>query len=196
MGLSIVGGIDQCSHPFGSPSCPGVFISKITGNSPAASSQRLRVGDRIIAVNNVDISHAKHDDAVQVFSLLLTPILCFCIRYSVQALKTSGNLNAGAEKQNVPIRLRVCHELQPKALRELIFVRQFEGQPLGLSICGGINNSVNSMDPTDEGIFIETIEEGSVVAQQQLNLDPKQRLSVGVRLLEVSFSVDYCLRFC
>lgn len=52
------------------------------------------------------------------------------------------------------------------------------------------------MDPTDEGIFIETIEEGSVVAQQQLNLDPKQRLSVGVRLLEVSFSVDYCLRFC
>jgi protein scribble len=47
LGLSIVGGVDHCSHPFGVTQ-PGVFISKISVNSPAAQCKRLRVGDRIL----------------------------------------------------------------------------------------------------------------------------------------------------
>lgn len=35
LGLSIVGGCDHSSHPFGVDR-PGVFISKIASNSPAA----------------------------------------------------------------------------------------------------------------------------------------------------------------
>jgi protein scribble len=67
LGLSIVGGIDHCSHPFGSAAHPGVFISKITTNSPAEMSRRLRIGDRILKVNEMDISNAKHNEAVEVY---------------------------------------------------------------------------------------------------------------------------------
>lgn len=65
LGLSIVGGIDHCSHPFGT-NYPGVFISKIADNSPAAFSRRLRVGDRILKVNDKNVEKAKHCEAVEV----------------------------------------------------------------------------------------------------------------------------------
>lgn len=65
LGLSIVGGSDHSSHPFG-VNAPGVFISKITANSPAARSQKLRIGDRILFVNDVDVRNAKHQTAVEV----------------------------------------------------------------------------------------------------------------------------------
>ncbi|VDM74759.1 unnamed protein product [Strongylus vulgaris] len=49
LGLSIVGGCDHSSHPFGVDR-PGVFISKIAANSPAAR----------------DIRKAHHIEAVEV----------------------------------------------------------------------------------------------------------------------------------
>ncbi|KAE9413667.1 hypothetical protein Angca_006205, partial [Angiostrongylus cantonensis] len=63
LGLSIVGGCDHSSHPFGVDR-PGVFISKITTNSPADRCQRLRIGDRILEVNDRDIRKAQHIEAV------------------------------------------------------------------------------------------------------------------------------------
>ena len=48
LGLSIVGGIDHSSHPFGIEE-PGIFISKIVPDG-AASRTSLRIGDRILAV--------------------------------------------------------------------------------------------------------------------------------------------------
>ena len=66
LGLSIVGGSDHSSHPFG-VNAPGVFISKISLNSPAARSQRLRIGDRILEVNGTDVRNARHQSAVEVF---------------------------------------------------------------------------------------------------------------------------------
>lgn len=70
LGLSIVGGIDHCSHPFGTNS-PGVFISKIADNSSASFSRRLRVGDRILKVNDKDVEKAKHSEAVEVLFLYI-----------------------------------------------------------------------------------------------------------------------------
>lgn len=65
LGLSIVGGVDHCSHPFGANN-PGVFISKIANGSPAAKCRRLRLGDRILKVNGRDVEKAKHSEAVDV----------------------------------------------------------------------------------------------------------------------------------
>ena len=62
MGLSIVGGIDQACPPFGAEQ-RGVFVSKILPNG-SASQTNLRIGDRILKVNNRDISHATHLEAV------------------------------------------------------------------------------------------------------------------------------------
>jgi protein scribble len=94
LGLSIVGGIDHACQPFAFDH-PGVFISKITSNSPAARSRKLRIGDRILAVNGRDISKAKHADAVN-------------------ELKNSGNV----------LRLKVCHEPQPRGLQEVFIKRR------------------------------------------------------------------------
>ncbi|VDM42227.1 unnamed protein product, partial [Toxocara canis] len=138
LGLSIVGGSDHSSHPFG-VNAPGVFISKITANSPAARSHKLRIGDRILFVNEVDVRNAKHQTAVE-------------------ALKRS----------EPTVRLRVTHEPQPAGLREVI-LRRNPGEPLGLNICGGINSPpANPLDKTDEGIFIEKLEPGGPAAGSSL----------------------------
>ncbi|XP_024428154.2 protein scribble homolog isoform X5 [Desmodus rotundus] len=68
LGLSIVGGSDHSSHPFGVQE-PGVFISKVLPRGLAARSG-LRVGDRILAVNGQDVREASHQEAV---SALLRP---------------------------------------------------------------------------------------------------------------------------
>ncbi|XP_070488314.1 protein scribble homolog isoform X21 [Equus przewalskii] len=70
LGLSIVGGSDHSSHPFGVQE-PGVFISKVLPRGLAARSG-LRVGDRILAVNGQDVREATHQEAV---SALLRPCL-------------------------------------------------------------------------------------------------------------------------
>ena len=80
MGLSIVGGTDQACPPFGKEQ-RGVFVSKVNETStfdldfslrfsqilPNGSAARtnLRVGDRILRVNQHDISQATHNEAVQ-----------------------------------------------------------------------------------------------------------------------------------
>jgi protein scribble len=122
LGLSVVGGVDHCSHPFGVDR-PGVFISKIANDSPAYHSGRLRIGDRILRVNGKSIESAKHNEAVN-------------------ALKCAGEV----------LRLSVRHEPQPPGLREVRFKKAAEGEHIGISICGGINSpSANPADRTDEG---------------------------------------------
>ncbi|KAE9550973.1 hypothetical protein FO519_005810 [Halicephalobus sp. NKZ332] len=149
LGLSIVGGIDHCSHPFGVNN-PGVFISKIAANSPAANSGLLRIGDRILSVNKEVVEKARHNDAVT-------------------ALKNSGK----------KLVLKVKHEPQPKALREVVFRRR-KNEAIGLSICGGISSpAANPNDSTDEGIFIEKVEKGS-------SADECGFLKPGVRILEIN----------
>ena len=61
LGLSIVGGIDHSSHPFGIEE-PGIFISKIVPDG-AASRTTLRIGDRILAV------------LLELFSLILVYVI-------------------------------------------------------------------------------------------------------------------------
>ncbi|XP_012924820.1 protein scribble homolog isoform X4 [Heterocephalus glaber] len=70
LGLSIVGGSDHSSHPFGVQE-PGVFISKVLPRGLAARCG-LRIGDRILAVNGQDVREATHQEAV---SALLRPCL-------------------------------------------------------------------------------------------------------------------------
>ncbi|XP_072911320.1 protein scribble homolog isoform X5 [Hemitrygon akajei] len=62
LGLSIVGGSDHASHPFGIQE-PGVFISKVVPDGLAAQVG-LQVGDRILEVNGIDLRHATHQEAV------------------------------------------------------------------------------------------------------------------------------------
>ncbi|CAN8003375.1 unnamed protein product, partial [Ixodes pacificus] len=63
LGLSIIGGTDHPCHPFGAEE-PGVFISKIVPDGAAGHCARLRVGDRLLKVNGVDVTKVSHQEAV------------------------------------------------------------------------------------------------------------------------------------
>ncbi|XP_034022938.1 LOW QUALITY PROTEIN: protein scribble homolog [Thalassophryne amazonica] len=126
LGLSIVGGSDHASHPFGINE-PGVFISKVIPHGLACQSG-LRVGDRILEVNAIDLRHATHQEAVR--ALL-------------------------ANKQE--IRMLVRRDPSPPGMQEILIQKQ-PGEKLGISIRGGAKGHAgNPFDPTDEGIFISKV---------------------------------------
>ncbi|XP_070248606.1 protein scribble homolog isoform X2 [Myotis yumanensis] len=172
LGLSVVGGSDHSSHPFGAQE-PGVFISKVGGRrAPAgrapglraepplppsqvlprglAARSGLRVGDRILAVNGQDVQEATHQEAV---SALLRPCL--------------------------ELVLLVRRDPPPPGLRELC-IQKAPGEKLGISIRGGAKGHAgNPCDPTDEGIFISKVSPAGAAGRDG-------RLHVGLRLLEVN----------
>ncbi|CDW54746.1 PDZ and LRR 8 domain containing protein [Trichuris trichiura] len=135
LGLSIVGGIDHSCHPFGGTAGPGIFISKVVPDGAAGRTGKLRLGDRLLAVNGIDMSAATHHAAVSSLMASSTEVL-----------------------------LTVRHEALPSGLRDLTVTR-LGGEPLGLEIAGGVNSSVHPYDPSDEGIFISKIIPGAAVAK-------------------------------
>uniref|UniRef100_A0A3Q4MQJ8 Protein scribble homolog n=1 Tax=Neolamprologus brichardi TaxID=32507 RepID=A0A3Q4MQJ8_NEOBR len=134
LGLSIVGGSDHASHPFGINE-PGVFISKVIPHG-LASQCGLRVGDRILEVNSIDLRHATHQEAVR--ALL-------------------------ANKQE--IRMLVRRDPSPPGMQEIVIQKQ-PGEKLGISIRGGAKGHAgNPFDPTDEGIFISKVSSTGAAAR-------------------------------
>jgi protein scribble len=132
MGLSIVGGGNVACHPFGVDK-PGIFISKIVPDG-AASKTSLKVGDRILKVNDMDVTQISHDDAVE-------------------ELKRHPN----------HVLLLVSHDPQPSGLQEIVLHRSFPEETLGIRINGGIENkSANIFDAADEGIFVVNIINGTL----------------------------------
>ncbi|XP_051796752.1 protein scribble homolog isoform X9 [Acanthochromis polyacanthus] len=134
LGLSIVGGSDHASHPFGINE-PGVFISKVIPHGLACQSG-LRVGDRILEVNSIDLRHATHQEAVR--ALL-------------------------ANKQEINMLVR--RDPSPPGMQEIMIQKQ-PGEKLGISIRGGAKGHAgNPFDPTDEGIFISKVSSTGAAAR-------------------------------
>ncbi|XP_067416294.1 protein scribble homolog isoform X4 [Emydura macquarii macquarii] len=134
LGLSIVGGSDHSSHPFGIHE-PGVFISKVIPHG-LASRSGLRVGDRILEVNAIDLRHATHQEAV---NALLS---------STQELS-----------------MLVRRDPPPPGMQE-ICIEKAPGEKLGISIRGGAKGHAgNPFDPTDEGIFISKVSSSGAAAR-------------------------------
>ncbi|XP_074919446.1 protein scribble homolog isoform X19 [Chelonoidis abingdonii] len=134
LGLSIVGGSDHSSHPFGIHE-PGVFISKVIPLG-LASRSGLRVGDRILEVNTIDLRHATHQEAV---NALLS---------STQELS-----------------MLVRRDPPPSGMQE-ICIEKAPGEKLGISIRGGAKGHAgNPFDPTDEGIFISKVSSSGAAAR-------------------------------
>ncbi|NWX92610.1 SCRIB protein, partial [Nothoprocta pentlandii] len=134
LGLSIVGGSDHSSHPFGIHE-PGVFISKVIPRG-LASRSGLRVGDRILEVNGIDLRHATHQEAVNAL-LSNTQELTMVVR----------------------------RDPPPPGMQE-ICIEKAPGEKLGISIRGGAKGHAgNPFDPTDEGIFISKVSSSGAAAR-------------------------------
>lgn len=65
LGFNIVGGED--GH--------GIYVSFLLAGGPAERSGQLRRGDRLLAVNDTDITHATHEQAAKALKVSLLLLL-------------------------------------------------------------------------------------------------------------------------
>ncbi|XP_016977436.1 protein lap4 isoform X25 [Drosophila rhopaloa] len=127
LGFSIIGGTDHSCVPFGTRE-PGIFISHIVPGGIASKCGKLRMGDRILKVNEADVSKATHQDAV------------------LELLKPGDD-----------IKLTIQHDPLPPGFQEVLLSKA-EGERLGMHIKGGLNGQRgNPGDPSDEGVFVSKI---------------------------------------
>uniref|UniRef100_A0A1I8M8A5 PDZ domain-containing protein n=1 Tax=Musca domestica TaxID=7370 RepID=A0A1I8M8A5_MUSDO len=127
LGFSIIGGTDHSCVPFGARE-PGIFISHIVPGGIASKCGKLRMGDRILKVNDTDVSRATHQEAV------------------MELLKPGND-----------IKLTIQHDPLPAGFQEII-ISKTDGERLGIHIKGGLNGQRgNPVDPTDEGVFVSKI---------------------------------------
>ena len=65
LGFSIAGGLGAAPYKEGSDS---LYVSKITDGGAAARDAKLRVGDKIVQINGVDVTDARHDQVRNIFN--------------------------------------------------------------------------------------------------------------------------------
>ncbi len=76
VGISIVGGkLDVFGSTESENFISGIFIKHVLENSPAGVNGTLKTGDRILKVNNIDLTNATHDKAVEVIRNASSPII-------------------------------------------------------------------------------------------------------------------------
>ncbi|XP_039231998.1 protein lap4 isoform X27 [Drosophila yakuba] len=159
LGFSIIGGTDHSCVPFGTRE-PGIFISHIVPGGIASKCGKLRMGDRILKVNEADVSKATHQDAV------------------LELLKPGDEIKLTIQHDPLPPGFQSIEVVYVKT--EEVLLSKAEGERLGMHIKGGLNGQRgNPADPSDEGVFVSKI--NSVGAARR-----DGRLKVGMRLLEVN----------
>ncbi|VDP07251.1 unnamed protein product [Soboliphyme baturini] len=76
LGISIVGGNIEVSR--GSVESPlkisGIFVKNVIPNSPAGRTGEIRIGDRIIDVNGIDLTNSSHEACVQIIRNAQNPV--------------------------------------------------------------------------------------------------------------------------
>lgn len=128
LGLDIMGGTDRPTHIFRQGDKPGLFVIAVVPGGVAEKCGKIRCGDRILAVNGVDITEASHEKAIRTIQSAPDPLLLF-----------------------------VKHETPPPGLKELELMT-ISGDGFGFSLGGGLGGpSANPTDPSDHGIFITKV---------------------------------------
>eukprot|EP00043_Microstomoeca_roanoka_P006824 m.66251 g.66251 ORF g.66251 m.66251 type:complete len:1176 (-) comp13585_c0_seq2:2829-6356(-) len=127
LGFSIAGGLGSEIED----GDPGIYVSDITPGGPAGQPGKLRFGDRLLEVNNVQLDGVTHDEAVDVLRSCTNAVRLKILR-APQDLTDDGEIL-------VTITLRRLNE------------------GFGFSIAGGKDAPV---EDGDNGIYITSIIEG------------------------------------
>ncbi|XP_069771264.1 protein scribble homolog isoform X10 [Narcine bancroftii] len=123
-----------CAHRDGVLRVGDRVVSVIADGLAAAAG--LRVGDRILEVNGMDVRHATHQEAVMA---LLSP--------------------------QRHIQLLIRRDPPPRGMQE-IQIEKMPGEKLGISVRGGAKGHAgNPFDATDEGIFISKMSSSGAAAR-------------------------------
>lgn len=80
-GISIIGGKNNKSNFTSLFSFTGILIKKILPDSPAAKSGILKIGDKLLEVDGVDLRNATHEEAVEAIKKAKSPV-----KFIVQSL--------------------------------------------------------------------------------------------------------------
>lgn len=75
LGLSIVGGRHIIKRLRNGEELKGIFIKQVLADSPAAKTQCLKTGDKILEVSGVDLRTASHDEAVSAIKSAPSPVV-------------------------------------------------------------------------------------------------------------------------
>ncbi|CAF0710871.1 unnamed protein product [Brachionus calyciflorus] len=174
LGISIVGGkLDVCTKSDDSSQInnfiSGIFIKHVLENSPAGLSGTLKTGDRILAVNDIDLSPATHDKAVEVIRNAKSPV-----KFLIQSLICVDNLQSPNDENMIDKSKQIIDEsnkynytletmlekynylLDSKEndsndsnQRNKLFIyrlkRNFPNESLGLSLSGNVNLNKTSV---------------------------------------------------
>ncbi|KAM9848829.1 LOW QUALITY PROTEIN: inaD-like protein [Aulostomus maculatus] len=190
LGLSIVGGCHVIKRLRNGEELKGIFIKQVLADSPAARTQRLKTGDKILEVSGVDLQAASHEEAVKAIKSAPSPVV-----FIVQSLSVTPRAPAVAPpalRQPPPYRPPTQSELSSDLKQakerwcerygdlqgELLCVElEKERQSLGLSLAGNRDRSRLS-------IFVVGLHPGGSAARDG-------RIQVGDELLEINNQILY-----
>ncbi|XP_035738823.1 uncharacterized protein LOC118448950 isoform X2 [Vespa mandarinia] len=105
LGLSIVGGKVDLHNGSSSKSqnISGIFIKNVLPNSPAGRTGELKIGDRIIEVDGVDLRNSTHERAVEVIQAAGNPV-CLLVQSLVHlSTENESNSQDGRSKSRLPV---------------------------------------------------------------------------------------------
>ncbi|XP_032689961.1 uncharacterized protein LOC116853160 isoform X4 [Odontomachus brunneus] len=100
LGLSIVGGKIDLHNGGASKSqnISGIFIKNVLPNSPAGRTGGLKIGDRIIEVDGVDLRQSTHERAVEVIQAAGNPV-CLLVQSLVHLSPEHGGGGGAAQEE-------------------------------------------------------------------------------------------------
>lgn len=184
LGLSIAGG--RGSTPFKGDD-EGIFISRVTKGGPADLAG-LRVGDKVLTVNGVNVVGVSHYDAVEVLKASGAVLI---LEVSREVTRLVRDFDARSDTRSVESSIsskpeqsqRIPSPLPPvsddlvshKMLIHTTLIRDSRG--LGFSIAGGKGSQPFKSD--SDAIFISRITEGGVAHKDG-------KLAMGDRVVSIN----------
>ncbi|XP_028404965.1 protein scribble homolog isoform X2 [Dendronephthya gigantea] len=191
LGINIAGG--KGSTPY-RDNDEGVFISRINEKGPVGRDGVLQPGDKLISVNDVDISEASHNEAVQVLSNAGDTVKMVILRETEEladAVTENGEEEPKVEPSEVPnkapkevkksgVRFAAepeMEEIETATETETIVLSKRDNKGLGFSIAGGRGST--PYKGTDQAIFISKLAPGGTA-----ELD--RRLNIGDKVLSIN----------
>lgn len=177
LGLSIAGG--RGSTPFKGDD-EGIFISRVTEGGPADLAG-LRVGDKVLSVNRVDVTDVSHYDAVEVLKASGSVLILEVCREVTRIVNRDVDSKDGENKRVTtpvpPPPLNPEENSVPlqKVLIHTTLIRDSRG--LGFSIAGGKGSPPFKVD--SDAIYVSRITEGGVAHKDG-------KLAVGDRVTSIN----------
>ncbi|XP_073488500.1 protein scribble homolog isoform X17 [Aquarana catesbeiana] len=198
LGFSIAGGVGSTPYRAGDT---GIFISRIAEGGAAHRDGTLRVGDRVLSINGVDMTEARHDQAVALLTSTSPTITLLVEREPVQPgapadPRASPSLhrarprsppppaeseNGEGEEDLTSPRNHSSNRMEDEyPIEEVILMKA--GGPLGLSIVGGSDHSSHPFGVREPGVFISKVIPRGVAARSGLRVGDRILESAGMDL--------------